>query len=170
MSSRRCEQTPSASTQVWNNTAAPLLSSPQGRFVRTYDAMLHARRCGETFGLAVGEFSAHNRPVLTSSEHHDSGAADMHLQTLGQKARLYHDKASLVSLFLSFDREAARQEDNHAYRDFAPHRVMSIFESVFIKGPPRKQLPDWKRWRHGGGTRDPSEARREKGNHWMPHE
>ena len=35
------------------------------RFIRTCDAMLHGRRDGETFGLAVGEFGVHNRPVLT---------------------------------------------------------------------------------------------------------
>ena len=30
---------------------------------------------GETFGLAVAEFAAHNRPVLTSSAHTNRGRA-----------------------------------------------------------------------------------------------
>ena len=30
-------------------------------FIRSCDAMLHGRRSGESFGLAVAEFSAHNR-------------------------------------------------------------------------------------------------------------
>jgi hypothetical protein len=30
-------------------------------FIRSCDAMLHARAAGETFGLAIAEFSAHNR-------------------------------------------------------------------------------------------------------------
>ena len=52
------------------------------RFIRTCDAMLHARRSGETFGLAIAEFSASNRPVLTSRVHHDSGFANFHIETL----------------------------------------------------------------------------------------
>ena len=39
----------------------------------------------QTFGLAVAEFSAHNRPVLTSSVHHDEHGARYHLDVLGAK-------------------------------------------------------------------------------------
>ena len=35
------------------------------RFINTCDAMLHSRADGETLGLAVGEFSLRNKPVLT---------------------------------------------------------------------------------------------------------
>jgi hypothetical protein len=41
-------------------TADPLAKS---QLVRGCDAMLHARRAGETFGLAVGEFAAAGKPV-----------------------------------------------------------------------------------------------------------
>lgn len=34
-------------------------------FIATCDAMLHARDIGETFGLAVAEFSVRNKPVIT---------------------------------------------------------------------------------------------------------
>ena len=63
----------------------------KSRFIRTCDAMLHARYSGETFGLAVAEFSVHNRPVLTSSVHDDEGAARMHINTLGARGIFYHD-------------------------------------------------------------------------------
>jgi glycosyltransferase involved in cell wall biosynthesis len=36
----------------------------KSRFIRSCDAMLHARYDGETFGLAVAEFSAHNREYM----------------------------------------------------------------------------------------------------------
>ena len=39
--------------------------SEKEAFYRTCDAMLHARRDGETFGLAVAEFSVRNKPVIT---------------------------------------------------------------------------------------------------------
>jgi len=89
-------------------------------FIRTCDAMLHARSSGETFGLAIGEFSAHNRPVITSSVHHDSGMARFHIDTLGTKGIYYHDQASCEQALLQFDRRATHGLDWNAYRDFEP--------------------------------------------------
>ena len=123
-------------------------------FIRTCDAMLHARSCGETFGLAVAEFSAHNRPVLTSSEHHDNGAARMHLDSLGSRGLYYSSMQSLVALIKGFDRVSAKARDWNAYRSFEMEAVMRTFDDVFIKGSRRRELPDWKRWKHGGGGGD----------------
>lgn len=35
------------------------------KFINTCDAMLHAREVGESFGMACGEFSIKNKPVIT---------------------------------------------------------------------------------------------------------
>jgi hypothetical protein len=40
---------------------ASLEDTYKSAFIRSCDAMLHARTSGESFGLAVAEFSAHNR-------------------------------------------------------------------------------------------------------------
>ena len=45
---------------------------------------------GETFGLAIAEFSVHNKPVLTSSVHISDGRA--HLDILGKKGLYYKDE------------------------------------------------------------------------------
>ena len=37
----------------------------KSKFVSTCDAMIHARYDGETFGLAVAEFSSANKPIIT---------------------------------------------------------------------------------------------------------
>ena len=37
----------------------------EAKFIATCDAMLHARKLGESFGLACWEFSIANKPVLT---------------------------------------------------------------------------------------------------------
>ena len=95
--------------------------------------MLHARHSGETFGLAIAEFSAHNRPVLTSSVHHDSGWARFHIDTLGQKGLFYHDQGSLEKQLLSFDRKSARLKDWNVYRQFEPEPVMATFRRVFLE-------------------------------------
>ena len=54
----------------------------KAKFIRTCDAMLHARRIGETFGMAIGEFSYMNKPVLTSN-HSEHSEDDFHLTALG---------------------------------------------------------------------------------------
>jgi hypothetical protein len=125
------------------------------RFIRTCDAMIHARSAGETFGLAVAEFSACNKPVFTSKLHTDDNTARFHLDTLSRHSPLckelfYTDKAQLVGLFRSFDREKAKRVDWNAYRAFEPAHVMAIFHSTFLNGRARKQLPEWKQWRRGG--------------------
>ena len=111
---------------------ATLDEGRKAAFIYTCDAMLHARRSGETFGLAIAEFSAANRPVLTSSVHHDEGLARFHIDTLGAKGLFYHDQPSCEALLRGFDRRAAKLKDWNAYRAFEPRSVMAIFRDVFL--------------------------------------
>ena len=112
-------------------------------FIRTCDAMLHARDGGETFGLACAEFSVHNKPVLTSSTHDDHGTGRMHLDVLGAKDTtrdfFYRDKESLIKLLTSFKREK-QSVDYNAYRAFEPPKVMATFEKVFLGGTPSSSV------------------------------
>src|SRR5690606_2780639 len=39
----------------------------KSKFINTCDAYLHARKQGESFGIATGEFSVKNKPVITWS-------------------------------------------------------------------------------------------------------
>jgi hypothetical protein len=66
----------------------------KARFIQTCDAMLHARLQGESFGLAVGEFSVLNKPVLTYRHCKHTH----HLNMLGSKGLVYEDVDSLVRL------------------------------------------------------------------------
>jgi len=105
-------------------------------FVRTSDAMLHARHEGETFGLAVAEFNVAGKPVITSSEAHDNHRARAHLDALAGNGLLYHDKASLMGILLGFNRTAARAKDWRApkYAELTPSRVMQRFDELFLQG------------------------------------
>ena len=108
-------------------------------FLRTCDAMLHGRSNGETFGLAIAEFSAANKPVITSSGHHDGGKARFHLDTLAAHSThcerlFYNDKAALLALLATFDREAMATHDWRAHRSYEPDAVMATFASVFLSG------------------------------------
>lgn len=102
-------------------------------FIRTCDAMLHARWSGETFGLAIAEFSASNRPVLTSSVHDDDGMARFHIDALGRRGLFYHDAASCERALLDFDAAEAKLVDWNAYRPYEPEPVMARFREVFLR-------------------------------------
>lgn len=105
------------------------------RFINTCDAMLHARKRGETFGLACAEFSLRNRPVLTYAR---SGERN-HIDVLGEKARLYYGKTSLLELLLNMSRSDIQGRDWDCYSQlFSPARVMQRFQDVFIDTATRR--------------------------------
>lgn len=100
------------------------------RFINSCDAMLHARQRGETFGLACGEFSARNKPILSygcSGERH-------HLDVLGDKALRFYGPRTLRKQLLGFDRDQAREGQWDCYSDrFSPEHVMALFDQHLIQ-------------------------------------
>ncbi|QHE87333.1 hypothetical protein [Hydrogenophaga sp. BPS33] len=100
------------------------------RFINTCDAMLHARLQGESFGLACGEFSIRNKPVLTyaRSKHRH------HIDVLGDAAFLYTDAASLVQIIEKLDPVALQQRswDRYSAR-YNPEVVMDLFDQHLIQ-------------------------------------
>lgn len=116
---------------------SPLLTQQDKElFIRTCDAMLHARHDGETFGLSVGEFSIMNRPIITSSKHGEL----FHVKVLGDKGIYYSNEVELERIILNFrsiHRERGKQSggsDWNAYQSFYPEHVMDTFYSVFLSG------------------------------------
>jgi hypothetical protein len=55
------------------------------KFINTCDAMIHARKSGETFGMACGEFAIKNKPVFTCLE-----GDTAHIELLGKSAIIYN--------------------------------------------------------------------------------
>lgn len=97
------------------------------KFIGACDAMIHARKRGETFGMAIAEYSSCNKPVFTW----DGSEEKAHLQMLGNKAVLYSNKQDLENLLLSY--KFSDKIDYNAYRDYTPDKVMKKFEEVFLK-------------------------------------
>jgi glycosyltransferase involved in cell wall biosynthesis len=97
------------------------------RFINTCDAMLHARKRGESFGLAVAEFSARNRPVITF----DGGTDRAHLEQLGDKGIYYRSKRDLMNVLDGFEPDSTRDWDAYSC-DFGPKVVMERFSNVFL--------------------------------------
>jgi hypothetical protein len=107
----------------------------KSQFINTCDAMLHARFRGETFGIAVGEFSVHNCPVISYA---GAGAKDFesnHLEILGQKCFRYNNREELKEILAGFKSkgQAIRTKDWDAYSaEFGPEPVMKKFKDVFL--------------------------------------
>ena len=98
-------------------------------FINTCDAMIHARGIGESFGLACGEFSMHNKPVITYA----LSPQRNHIDVLGSKAILYKGPKDLSEIFLNFDKAASQKQNWDCYsQDFLPSAVMKKFQSVFL--------------------------------------
>ena len=103
------------------------------KFINTCDAMIHARSDGETFGLAVAEFSALNKPVLTYDADY-WWYMRAHLHMLGDKAIKYANEDVLLSYLLQIDKNYTKDIDWDCYsKRFSPKNVIGQFNEVFIK-------------------------------------
>lgn len=109
-----------------DKTVDPLFKT---KFINTCDAMIHARLGGETFGLAVGEFSSRNKPVITCN------CGDIeHLRILCEKAIIYDSVDDLLNIFKNFRKLMNLENDWNMYRDYSPTKVMELFNSqIFSK-------------------------------------
>ncbi|BDT74649.1 hypothetical protein [Polynucleobacter sp. KF022] len=102
------------------------------QFINTADGMIHARGIGESFGLACGEFSIKNKPVMTYA----MSPQRSHIEILGDKALLYKGRRDLEELLLSFNQKIQNEKNWDAYsKEFSPQAIMPKFDSIFIKEP-----------------------------------
>jgi len=99
----------------------------KSKFVNTCDAMIHARGGGETFGLAVAEFSMANKPVVT----YDGSGERCHLEILGEKAILYNNCEEVLDIFNNL-KNYIKYDDYNCYRSFNPEAIMDRFQHVFL--------------------------------------
>ena len=99
------------------------------KFISTCDAMIHARYHGETFGLAIAEFSAANKPVITFKKSKDKE----HLKILKYKAITYSNKDELNRIFESLPDIINTQNQWNAYKAFEPSNVMKLFNDICLE-------------------------------------
>jgi hypothetical protein len=105
----------------------PIMSlNEKYRYICATDAMIHARVHGETFGLAVAEFCAMNKPILTYIDSIGKG----YMEILRNDAIYYKDKDHLFNIFMNFKPE---NKDYNSYKQFSPEIVMNKFEETFLK-------------------------------------
>ncbi len=97
------------------------------KFINTCDAYLHARKQGESFGIAIGEFSIKNKPIITWK----SSPEKSHLEILGDKAIIYEDKKDLKNILNDFKPNQSKDWDAYS-KNFNPKTIMKRFKQVFV--------------------------------------
>jgi hypothetical protein len=99
------------------------------KYINTCDCMIHARNDGETFGLAIAEFSTLNKPIITCKSDIDN----CHLDILGEKAIIFNSKESLINILNNIKYITNSRDDWNAYKEFTPYNVMKQFRDVFLE-------------------------------------
>ena len=98
----------------------------KAQFLASCDAMIHARDTGETFGLAVAEFSVLGKAVITFGGSKERA----HLEMLGKQARVYNDRQGLQKTLADFEPGVSGRTEYQNWSD--PTQVMSIFRERFL--------------------------------------
>lgn len=96
-------------------------------FINTCDAMLDGHRAGETFGLAVAEFSIRNKPVFVCP----TVERKAHIEILGNRGLHYRDVRELVTLLTHFVPQPQINWDAYSQR-YTPRPVMQTFAQHFL--------------------------------------
>ena len=98
------------------------------KFINSCDALLHARREGESFGITCGEFAIALKPVITYSDSRERN----HINILREKAILYSDYESIYKILNEFEKNKYNMENN-GYLEYNPENIINIFNNVYLQ-------------------------------------
>jgi hypothetical protein len=97
-------------------------------FINTCDAMIHARERGETFGLAIAEFSTKNKPIITYSLSPERN----HLEILQNKGIYYSNHSELLNILTNIQHSDINEKEWNCYQDYTPEKIIQQFNQVFL--------------------------------------
>lgn len=97
-------------------------------FILACDAMIHARTCGESFGLSICEGLFHNKPVFTCGLGRDKN----NIELVKGYDLCYNDQYQLLDMIFKLKYGLHNYQYNYAVRDFSPEKVMKKFKEVFL--------------------------------------
>jgi hypothetical protein len=104
-------------------------NNDKNKFICTCDAHLECGSLGHTFGIAMGEFSVNNKPIICYDGPMWNTA---HLDILGVNGIYFRDENSLYTILTTFDPLSYKNLDNNHYKNYNPNNIMDIFKKVFI--------------------------------------
>ena len=114
----------------------PWVETEEEKFnvIHACDVMIHGRRMGETFGIACGEFSAANKPVITWSGANNLHYDTCHLELLGDKAIKYNYSYDLTNILSELERKGIKDKNWDVYsKRFNEDSVINQYQNVFLK-------------------------------------
>lgn len=98
-------------------------------FINTCDYMIHGRNLGESFGLAIGEFLFHDKPVILWGGGNDKH----HIMMLKEKGIWYLDGQSLYEILKNIEKSKHQPNYYKSVVDiFSPKLVMERFNNIFL--------------------------------------
>lgn len=101
----------------------------KNRFICTCDAMIHSSSYGETFGLAIGEFSVNNKPIITYG---GQVWNDNYKNILGKRGVYYYGEQDCYEILCNFKPSKYVLESTNSYTQYTPVLVMNKFKEVFL--------------------------------------
>jgi hypothetical protein len=101
----------------------------KNRFICTCDGYLECGSLGHTFGLAIGEFSVNNKPIIAYNGPVWNTA---HLNILKDKGIYFKTEEELYEILITFDKNLYCKMDNNCYKEYSPDKVMKKFSNIFL--------------------------------------
>jgi|UniRef100_A0A6C0IZU9 hypothetical protein len=98
----------------------------KNRFICSCDAMIHAQSLGETFGIAIGEFSVNNKPIIS----YNGEVWNDHYKNILQDNALWYNNEDECYILLNFNPNNFKNKDLNCYKDYSPEKVMIEFKKV----------------------------------------
>ena len=96
--------------------------------INTWDAMIHARSDGESFGAAVVEALSLNKPVLSWE-----GGNDLHHTKVLENSGLLYNETTILDKLTNIQELAKSEDWTKRVEQFKPEIVMQQFNNVFLK-------------------------------------
>lgn len=100
----------------------------KARFVSSCDAMLYARDQGESFGLAIAEFTSLSKPIILPKHSKENSHQINMLQDTGI---YYTNVDELYHILCNFDKYTAQKPVDYS-EIYSPYNVMKLFNNVFL--------------------------------------
>jgi len=105
----------------------------KSKFINSCDAMIHARSVGESFGMAISEFTTLQTPIITwKHEGEPNPHEDLHHISVLQETGIYYkNEEDLINIFTNFN--DYRRVPNDYSKIFTPEKVMAKFDHHFLQ-------------------------------------
>lgn len=101
----------------------------KSNMINTWDAMIHARSDGESFGIAIAEALSFNKPVLTWE-----GGGDQHHVKMLAGSGLVYSQTNIVEKINNIRDYIGTEDYTKRVEQFRPEPVMKQFKDIFFKG------------------------------------